>query len=61
MLVHGMQDDNVHPNNAWSLAQRLYDRNFDFELMLFPNAGHGDFGQAEDEAKWRFFKEHLSP
>ncbi len=61
MLVHGMEDDNVHPNNAWALAQRLYDRGFEFELMLFPRAGHGGFGQAEDAAKWRFFKDHLSP
>ncbi len=61
MLVHGMQDDNVHPNNAWALAQKLYERDFDFELMLFPRAGHGGFGEAEESAKWRFFKEALQP
>ncbi len=61
MLVHGMEDDNVHPTNAWALAQKLYDRNFEFELMLFPRAGHGGFGEAEDRAKWKFFEEAFGP
>ena len=61
LLVHGMQDDNVHPTNAFALAQRLYDRGFDFEMRLYPRAGHGGFGQSEFDAKWRFFGKWLQP
>ena len=59
MLIHGMQDDNVHPSNGWAIAQKLYDRDFSFDMLFFPKAGHGGFGQSEESALWSFFVREL--
>lgn len=59
LLIHGMQDDNVHPSNGWALAQKLYDRNFPFEMMFFPKAQHGGYGDAAYDATWSFFTREL--
>ncbi len=59
MLIHGMQDDNVHPSNGWAIAQKLYDRGFSFDMLFFPKAGHGGFGQTEEDAMWTFFTREL--
>jgi len=60
LLIHGMEDDNVHPSNAWALSQKLYDRDFPFDMLLFPRAGHGGFGGAERSATWSFFVRELN-
>jgi len=60
LLIHGMEDDNVHPSNAWALAQRLLERDFPFDMLLFPRAGHGGFGGAERSATWSFFVRELN-
>ncbi len=59
LLIHGMQDDNVHPSNGWALAQKLYDRGFSFDMLFFPKAGHGGFGATEEDAMWTFFTREL--
>ena len=59
MLIHGMQDDNVHPSNGWAIAQKLYDRDFSFDMLFFPKAGHGGFGPSEESALWSFFVREL--
>ncbi len=59
MLIHGMQDDNVHPSNGWAIAQKLYDRDFSFDMLFFPKAGHGGYGQSEESAMWTFFVREL--
>jgi len=41
LLVHGMADDNVHPENSYDLVSALVAANKDFELMLYPNSNHG--------------------
>ncbi len=41
LLVHGMADDNVHPENAYDLITALVAADKDFELMLYPNSNHG--------------------
>jgi dipeptidyl-peptidase-4 len=40
LLVHGMLDDNVHPENTLELAHRLQQSERQFELMLYPTARH---------------------
>jgi dipeptidyl-peptidase 4 len=40
LLVHGMADDNVHPENSYDLITALVDADKDFELMLYPNSNH---------------------
>jgi dipeptidyl-peptidase-4 len=41
LLLHGMMDDNVHPTNAWQLVDKLHELGRSFEMMFFPNNGHG--------------------
>ena len=40
LLVHGMLDDNVHPENTLELVHRLQQSEKQFELMLYPTARH---------------------
>jgi len=61
LIIHGMQDDNVHPNNMWALVDRLQSMNRPFGMLLFPKAGHGGFGDAGDSAKWSHFVRTLRP
>lgn len=41
LLIHGMADDNVHPQNTIDLITALVAADKDFELMLYPNSNHG--------------------
>ncbi len=45
LLIHGTADDNVHPQNATVLAQRLQQSRKPFELMLYPNKNHSISGK----------------
>ena len=40
LVVHGMLDDNVHPENTLELVHRLQQAERQFELMLYPTARH---------------------
>ena len=61
LLLHGMLDDNVHPNNTFQLANALQSVNRPFSMMLFPNSDHGIWSPAVESVKWSFFVEALSP
>lgn len=41
LLIHGMADDNVHPQNSIDLITALVAADKDFELMMYPNSNHG--------------------
>src|SRR5690606_25678169 len=41
LLLHGMLDDNVHPSNTFQLMDALQKAGKPFDVMLYPNAGHG--------------------
>ena len=41
LLVHGTYDDNVHIQNAWSIADSLIAANKRFEMMIYPMRKHG--------------------
>jgi dipeptidyl-peptidase 4 len=58
LLLHGMVDDNVHPSNAWQLVDELHKLKKPFEMMFYPNAGHGIGGNAAD-VRWDFLRKHL--
>jgi dipeptidyl-peptidase-4 len=58
LIMHGMVDDNVHPNNAFQLMEALYAANRRFDQVFFPNAGHG-VGRPASDMIWEFFHEHL--
>lgn len=59
LLLHGMQDDNVHPSNTFQLAKRLQAKDRPFEMQLFPDSGHGIWSPAYRSSKWSFLQEHL--
>ena len=40
LLIHGLIDDNVHPQNATQFAYELQKSNKQFDLMLYPTARH---------------------
>lgn len=61
LLAHGGMDGNVPPYNTWLVVDALIKANKDFDLLIFPNAGHG-FGR--DGAymmrrRWDYFVRHL--
>jgi len=41
LLIHGMADDNVHPQNTYDLITALVAADKQFELMVYPNSNHG--------------------
>ncbi len=44
LLVHGMYDDNVHPQNSMELMRRLVSRNKPFDSEVYPNKTHSISG-----------------
>ncbi|MBP9899553.1 MAG: S9 family peptidase, partial [Gemmatimonadales bacterium] len=61
LLAHGTSDNNVPPNNTWLVVDELIKANKDFDLLMFPNAGHG-FGAASNymmRRRWDYFVTHL--
>jgi dipeptidyl-peptidase-4 len=54
LLLHGMVDDNVHPNNTFQFAYELQSRDIPFEMMMFPTSGHGIASPSEESYKWSF-------
>ena len=41
LLIHGMADDNVHPQNTYDFVTALVAADKDFEFMVYPNSNHG--------------------
>lgn len=61
MLAHGMMDNNVPPSNTLLVVEALAKANKDYDLVIFPNAGHG-FGSHTPymtRRRWDYFVEHL--
>jgi dipeptidyl-peptidase-4 len=44
LLVHGMEDDNVHYQHTIQMAKKLQELGKQFELMLYPNKNHSISG-----------------
>ena len=41
LLLHGMMDDNVHPQNSMQFIQALQRAKKDFQIMVYPQKKHG--------------------
>jgi dipeptidyl aminopeptidase/acylaminoacyl peptidase len=57
LLAHGGMDDNVPPYNTYLVVDALVRANKDFDLIIFPNAGHG-YGYASNymmRRRWDYF------
>ena len=53
-----MIDDNVHPTNAWQIADALQKADKPFEMMMYPTKAHG-LGAHARNLRWKFLVEHL--
>ncbi|MFT7617710.1 MAG: dipeptidyl-peptidase-4 [Planctomycetota bacterium] len=60
LIMHGMVDDNVHPNNAFQLIDALDKMQAKYESRFFPNNGHG-LGRGASTSQWEFFDRVLKP
>ena len=60
LLAHGTMDSNVPPSNTLLVVNELIKANKDFDLILFPNRGHG-FGSEPYmmRRRWDYFVTHL--
>jgi len=60
LLAHGTMDSNVPPYNTMLVVDALIKANKDFDLILFPNRGHG-FGNTPYmmRQRWDYFVRHL--
>ena len=60
LLAHGSMDSNVPPNNTMLVVDKLIEANKDFDLIIFPNRGHG-FGSEPYmmRRRWDYFVRHL--
>ena len=60
LIMHGMVDDNVHPNNAFQLIDALDREGLSYESRFWPNGGHG-LGRGVETTQADFFKRTLQP
>ena len=61
MLAHGMMDNNVPPYNTMLVVEALTKANKDYDLVIFPNAGHG-YGADSPymmRRRWDYFVKNL--
>jgi dipeptidyl aminopeptidase/acylaminoacyl peptidase len=61
LLAHGGMDNNVPPYNTYLVVDALIKANKDFDLLIFPNAGHG-YGADSNymmRRRWDYFVKHL--
>jgi len=61
MLAHGLMDNNVPPYNTWLVVEALNKAQKDYDLVIFPHAGHG-FGEHSPymmRRRWDYFVKHL--
>ena len=58
LLGHGSLDSNVPVNNTLLMAKALIDANKDFDMIIFPNKGHG-LGKYWMRRRWDYFVRHL--
>ncbi|MDA7951987.1 MAG: prolyl oligopeptidase family serine peptidase, partial [Pirellulaceae bacterium] len=60
MIMHGMLDDNVHPNNAFQLIDAFDKAGKAYESRFWPNGGHG-LGTGSNRTQSEFFERYLKP
>ncbi len=60
LIMHGMLDDNVHPNNAFQLIEALDKAGKPYESRFWPNGGHG-LGRGAGTTQSEFFDRVLKP
>ncbi len=60
LITHGTMDSNVPPSNTMLVVDALIEANKDFDMIMFPNRGHGYYSEPYMMRKrWDYFVEHL--
>ncbi|MEY3459957.1 MAG: Prolyl tripeptidyl peptidase precursor, partial [Planctomycetota bacterium] len=59
LLLHGLRDDNVHPENTLQLAHALQQADRQFELMIYPPARHAVSGSHYQRLLFEFILRSL--
>lgn len=60
LISYGTLDSNVHPAMTLLLVDELIKHNKDFDLMVFPNRGHGYANEPYNlRITWDYFVQHL--
>ncbi len=60
LISYGTMDANVHPNMTLQVVEELIRNNKDFDLMVFPNRGHGYANEPYNlRITWNYFVRHL--
>lgn len=60
LLLHGLIDDNVHPQNTFQLVQELQSANKSFDIMIYPQSRHGLIRSAT-AMRYEYLIKHLKP
>ena len=58
LLMHGDMDNNVHPANTLRVVHALIQANKDFDMIIYPDAGHG-LPLHSTRKRWDYFVMHL--
>jgi dipeptidyl aminopeptidase/acylaminoacyl peptidase len=56
--MHGDMDTNVHPANTLRVVDALIKANKNFDMIIFPDAGHG-LPEYSIRKQWDYFVTHL--
>ena len=59
LILHGMMDDNVHPQNSVKLVDALQRAGKPFEMMFYPGYRHGIHGRHYRRLVWDFIQESV--
>ncbi len=60
LITHGTLDSNVPPSNTLLVVDALIEANKDFDMIMFPNRGHGYYSEPYMMRKrWDYFVRHL--
>ena len=54
LILHGLRDDNVHPENSIQLIQALQKAERQFEVMFYPTSRHGIYGNHYNKLCFNF-------
>jgi dipeptidyl-peptidase-4 len=59
LLLHGLMDENVHPQNSTQLINALQQAGKQFEVMFYPQARHGLYGEHYNRLTVEFIRRAL--